>query len=198
MPKGLINEQIPEREDDAPEEAAAAAEMPEREDDEAGEGQEDLTPAMVREKLDLPPDLKEAYERVVLAGMKVMFDESTHEMSLKAMQGDGPIEERLATAIAGLMGALVEQSNKTMPPQIIIPAGIELLVAAGDFIKQSGAEPIENAQIGEAIALFIQLVLEQSGAVDPAKMQEMFQGGLGEAGAEAPPTGGLVNQVAEA
>ena len=172
---------------------------------EATEGQEAEQAApqgigAAAQSIKVPPELQEAYQKVVVAGMKVMFDEQTHEMALRAMQGDGPLEERLASAIASLMGTLVEQSNKTMPPQVIIPAGIELLVAAADFLKKSEAEPVTNEQIGEAISRFVEIVLEQSGVVDPAKMQAMLQGGLAgeEQAPPAPAAGGLVNQAAEA
>jgi hypothetical protein len=164
-----------------------------------------LTPQSVREKLELPPELKEAYERVVLAGMKVMFDPQTHEMALKAIQGEGPVEQRLAQGIAGLMGTLIDQSNQTMPPQVVIPAGIELLVAAGDYLRESGADPITDEQIGEAMAQFVQIVLEQAGA-DPTELQAMLQGGMGEGAApagempaeQAPAPKGLVNRGEEA
>jgi hypothetical protein len=205
MKNSLINKSEPEELDPAAQETPAEEEL-EQESPEADEGageavaSGDLSPEGVRNKLEIPDNLKDAYDRIVVAGMKVMFDKSTHEMALKAMQGDGPVEQRLAQGIAGLMGMLVEKSNKTMPPQLVIPAGIELLAAAADFIKQSGSEPIEDQQIGEAMALFVQLILEQSGVTDPAKMQAMLQGDFAEEGAPpaAPQPGGLINQQAEA
>lgn len=206
---GLINQQMPEDEPGEGPEHEAEESPPQEQVEDQAEGEAPagkLTPQAVREKLELPPELKDAYERVVLAGMKVMFDPQTHEMALKALEGEGPVEQRLAQGIAGLMGTLIDQSNKTMPPQVVIPAGIELLVAAGDYLRESGADPIDDQQIGEAMALFVQIVLEQAGA-DPTELQAMLQGGMGEGApeggmpSEAPPSPepkGLVNREEEA
>lgn len=147
---------------------------------EAGEGEGvpkgEMTPEAVREQnlSSMPDNLKQAYERVVLAGMKTLYSPETHEMSFKTIQGDGPIDERLGRGAAALMGLLVKESNGTMPPQIIIPAGVELLVSAGDYLKQAG-EPVTDDDIGGALAVFVQLVLEQAGADSPEKMQQMLQ-----------------------
>ena len=150
--------------------------------------------------MQLPGNLKDAYDRVVLAGMKVMFSKETNGMAMQALQGTGPIEERLGTGIAGLMGLLAKQSNGTMPPQIVIPAGIELLAAMADYLKKSGQEPINDQQIGEAMAVFVQHVLRQAGADTPEKLKEMLQQGGGgmPPGAPQSPAGGAAQAPADA
>lgn len=137
------------------------------------EGGDELTPQKVRENLSLPDDLKEAYDRVVLAGMKVMFSDETHEAATAMLQGDGPVSQRLGEAITRLMGTLYEQSNGTMPPPVLIPAATELLVAAGDYLKKAGIEPVTDQDIGEAMNVMIETLLAKFGA-DPAEMQELF------------------------
>jgi hypothetical protein len=124
--------------------------------------------------------------------MKVMFSTETHGDALAMIQGEGPVEQRLADGIVTLMGTLIERSNNTMPPGVVIPAGAELLVAAGDYLKQSETEPITDEQIGEALALFAQQMLEHAGA-DPAQLQQMLQ----PQGLDATPAGaqGLVNNA---
>jgi len=156
--------------------------------EEGGESQ-DLTPQAVRGKMNLPPELKDAYERVVLAGMKVMFDPSTHEMSMKAIQGPGPIDTRLARGVAALIGTLVKESNGTMPPPIIIPAGIELIAAAGDYLKKSGVEKVTDDDVAGAMADYVQIIFEQAGAQSPDQMRQMLQGTLGASTAAQPPAG---------
>ncbi len=190
---GLIDKQMPEQEppentpadlkEDQAEGAPEGSPANAREDSAEGRGQE-LTPEAVDAAIKMPPELQEAYQRVVIAGMKVMFDPSTHALAMKQLQGDGPISQRLGRAVAGLLATLFKESNNTMPPQVLVPAGTSLLVRAGDFLKKSG-EQITDADIGEALAVMIETVLTGFG-LDPQKVLA--------AGYQAP-QGGLVDQA---
>jgi hypothetical protein len=134
---------------------------------------EDLDTQAIKDNIKMPPELQEAYERVVIAGMKVMFSKESHKLMLDELQKEGPMGQKLGTGIAGLMLLLVKESNGTLPPEVIVPAGINLLTRAADFIRKSKIEKITNGDIGEAMEVFISTVLEKFG-VDPAKMADML------------------------
>lgn len=134
---------------------------------------EELTTEAIKQNIKMPPELQEAYERVVIAGMKVMFAKETHRIMLKEMQKPGPIAERLGNGIAGLMLLLFKESNNTMPPQVIIPAGMELLMQAVDFMRQTGMEKPTNEDIGNAIQTMITVIMQKFG-VDPGKFEQML------------------------
>lgn len=161
------------------------------EDAQEGQG-EALSPEAVASKIKMPPELQNAYERVVVAGMKVMFDKTSHQSAVQQLQGQGPVSERLGKAIAGLMVLLFKQSNQTMPPQVIIPAGTDLLVRAADFLKKSGTEQVTDQDVGEALSIMIETVLTKFG-LDPAKVLNSYDG------SQVPAQGaGLVDQAAGA
>lgn len=134
---------------------------------------DDLTPEAVKNGIKIPPELQEAYDRVVVAGMKIMFSKETHRIMLKEMQKEGPVAQRLGTGIAGLMLIMVKESNDTMPPQIIIPAGIELMMQAVDFMKKTGMANPTNEEIGQGMQIMITTILEKFG-VDPARFEQML------------------------
>jgi hypothetical protein len=161
---GLLKSQAPD------------AETPVEDKPEPQDQQGEVTPQAVRAKMTLPPQLRQAYDKVVLAGMKVMFDPSTHQQAMGMLQGEGPIDTRLAKAVAVLMGTLIKQSNNTMPPAVIIPAGIELIAAAGDFLKKGGQEPVTDDDIAGAMAEYVTIIMEQAGAKNPQDMQQMVKG----------------------
>lgn len=171
----------------AGEDAAEPPAMEQGEEQVAAEDQGgDMSPQSVRAKMNLPDNLKDAYDRVVLAGMKMMFSEETHQMAMKTLQGQGPIDERLAQGVAALMGTLITESNNTMPPAVVIPAGIELIAAAGDFLKQGGSEEaVTDDDIAGAMADYVQIIFQQAGAETPEQMQQMLQGQLS-GGGQAP------------
>jgi len=134
---------------------------------------DDLDTETIKKNINMPPELQEAYERVVIAGMKVMFSKESHKLMLDEFQKEGPLGEKLGKGIAGLMLLLVKESNGTIPPEVIVPAGINLISRAADFIRKSKLEKITNADIGDAIEIFTSTILEKFG-VDPAKMADML------------------------
>lgn len=133
------------------------------------DAEDEISPEQVRKDMKMPPELQNAYERVVVAGMKLMFSKETHKYMLKQLESDAPMSEKLGNGIAELMIALFLQSNRTMPPQVIIPAGTELVVQAADFIKKSGLAKVTNRDIGDGIQIMMSQVFRQFG-IDPDKL----------------------------
>ena len=68
---------------------------------------------------------------------------------------------------------LFQESNKTMPPEVIIPAGMELLMRAVDFLKDSGLEKVNNKDVGDAMEIMITTILKTFG-IGPEQMQQML------------------------
>ena len=134
-----------------------------------------ISPEAIKENTKMPPELQNAYERVVLAGMKIMFSEKTNQLVMKQMQGEGPVSERLGIGIAGLMATLFKESNKTMPPAVIIPAGVYLLAQAADFLKQSQIENIDDKAIGDAMQIFVETTIKMFGG-DTDKVYSILNG----------------------
>ena len=134
---------------------------------------DDINTETIKKNIKMPPELQEAYERVVIAGMKVMFSKESHKLMLDELQKEGPVGQKLGMGIAGLMLLLFKESNQTMPPQVIIPAGINLLSRAADFIRKSEIEKITNADIGEAMEVMISTILQKFG-VGPEQMEQML------------------------
>jgi hypothetical protein len=141
----------------------------------------------VKAKIQVPAELRKAYEQIILAGMKLMFDEKTHQAAMEALRGDGPIEQRLAKGVSDLMALLWQQSNQTLPPQLIIPAAVELLSEAADFLSEGGGEEtLTVEQTGEAMRLMIGMILERFG-VNKESVQSYAQGQAPAQGQGAPP-----------
>lgn len=134
---------------------------------------DDLNVETVRENIKMPPEFQESYERVVVAGMKVMFSKESHKLMLDELQKEGPVGQKLGMGVAGLMLLLFKESNQTIPPQVIVPAGVELLMQAADFIRNTKMDKITNADIGEAMEVMISTILQKFG-VGPEEMAQML------------------------
>ena len=134
---------------------------------------DDLSTKTVTDNIKMPPDLQNAYDRVVTAGMKVMFSKESHQVMLQEIQRPGPLDQRLGKGIAGLMLMLFKESNGSIPPSVIIPAGVKLLMEAVEFLRDSGLEKPTNADIGNGMEIMISTILEKFG-VPPDKMAQML------------------------
>jgi hypothetical protein len=128
-----------------------------------------ITPESVRAKMQLPPELKNAYERIVLAGKKVMYSEQTHSIMQQQLAGPGPIAQKLGVGVSRLLVMLINESKGSLPPSVLIPAGTELVAEAADFLKKSG-QPVSDQDIGEAMSVMVEDLLKTFG-MNPAKMQ---------------------------
>lgn len=127
-----------------------------------------------RSKMTIPPELKKSYDAGVKNGLLMMFSKQTREETLKFMEGGNDVPQSMADGIFSVVVFLHDQSNGTMPPQIIIPVGVELLAHAVDVAKKAGIE-VTDADVAEGMGRFIEAVLTASG-VGPEQMQKMVAG----------------------
>lgn len=133
------------------------------------DAEDGVDPKQVREQMQFPPELQDAFLRVVTAGMKLMFSKETQAETLKVLDQEGPMSQKLGEGVALVLMTLFLESNKTIPPQVIIPAGIDLVVQAADFVKQAGLAKITNKDIGDGIQVMMANVFKAFN-IDPDKV----------------------------
>jgi hypothetical protein len=134
---------------------------------------EELNAETVDQNIKMPPELQEAYDRVVIAGMKIMFNKDSHKLVLKELQRKGPLSKKLGMGIAGLLLILFKESNESMPPAVMIPAGVKLLMQAADFLRETKLEKVTNKDIGDAMEVMITTLLQKFGA-PPERLQQVL------------------------
>ena len=127
-------------------------------------------------------------DKIVLAGQRVMFDAKTHKMFLEQLDGPGTTAQKLGQGVAGLMGLLWQESRQSLPPELLIPAGMCLVAVAADFLRKGGMDVSDEDVAGGIEALVTALL--QAGGVDPDKMAELgARGGKTDGTMPAPKTG---------
>ena len=131
-------------------------------------GRSEITPESIRQNMQMPVHLQNAFDRVIAAGMKLMYGKKTHALMMQGLDSK-PAGQLLGEGVVGLMGILTEQSNNTIPPEVIIPAGIYLIAEAADFFERSGSLAVSSADIAEATQIYIYMVIQKSGG-DPDQM----------------------------
>lgn len=121
----------------------------------------------------VPPADKQSYDKIVLAGMKVLFSKETHAQMMKGVP-EAPDKLQFAVeGIIGLLGILYKESRNTMPIGPMIFAGQSLLMEALDFMEQTGMIEVTPDTLSQATQSYIETLLPKLGL--PAdKMQAML------------------------
>lgn len=168
--QGAGTQQEPPESQEQANPAEEQSEAPEQESGEHGGGKLTVTPQSVWDKLTVNDQQRQQLQRIVLAGKKVMFDQSTFHLLTDALKSDnGDLVQKLGTGITGLMALLIQESRQSIPGELVIPAGLILTAEAGQFLSDAG-EQITDRDVADAMEIFVHLVLHQTG-MDPEKMK---------------------------
>lgn len=134
----------------------------------------EITAAGVRAQMKLPKGMEGAYDKIVKAGIQLMFSPKTREQTMQFMEDSGTDPKAMGKGVSSVMALLFKESNQTLPPNLIIPAGIELLVHAAEVAKAGGLD-ISKEQMAEGMGEMVQQILVLFGAT-PEQMQKMMSG----------------------
>lgn len=137
--------------------------------------------------------LGDAYDRVVTAGMKMMYAPEAAEMIQKLIMDDEvPVANKLGEGVANLVVMMDNQGNGTMPKEILVPVGVTLLFEAADYLYEVGVDFTED-DLGKALELMINGIFIGYG-IDPDQIEKViddmgkklgFEGGDEQEAAEA-------------
>lgn len=136
----------------------------------------------------VPPNLKQAYDKIVTAGKKIMYSEKSAQLVKAELDRPAPIDQKLAHAAAGLILMLDKESKGTMPQDAAVLAGACLCLEMVDLVLQIGM-PVTEQDVRDALDTFVTLIMMKHGA-----NEEQIMGALGVPGQQpqqmqAPPQG---------
>ena len=120
----------------------------------------------IRAKIDVPPEMQDAYLRGTIAGMKMLFSDQTHDMLLEHLQKakGKSLGQVVGGAAAGALGYVMSVSKGQIPPMLTIPLGVEIALQIFEFLETSKRAAPTPDDVGEAISTMITTVM--------GKMQE--------------------------
>lgn len=159
-----------------------------------GGGKLTITPQSLQAKMHLSPQQAQQLQRIVIAGMKVMFSEQTRGLMQKTLAGPAPMAQKIGLGVAGLLGILMKESQNSIPRELLLPAGMLLIVHAAEFLDKSGAG-VGDQDVSQAIQIMTTAILHVHG-VDANKIAAIGASGkmpapMGQGGGAppmAPPT----------
>ena len=98
----------------------------------------------------VPDARKNAVEKLVMAGQKVMFDPKTHDGIMQQFDGIEAESEthKIAVGVAGLLLRLSEKAKGPLPVPALVPTAAILALDALEFLGEAGKieVTVENAK----------------------------------------------------
>jgi len=119
------------------------------------------------------PDEQMAYEKIVIAALKVVYDETTHNKIMQALQQGGTPDAALATTTASIMTELDQKSGGKVPEVVILPAAMEVLDILGELADTAGLFAVDVKVMTSAAQQLILKLMQEYG-VDPAGVQDFI------------------------
>lgn len=116
-----------------------------------------------------PPAQKDAVERIVAAGMKVMYSPDMRDDVMQAVQSQDPVPQKLAKSVVGLMLMLDSKAKGGLPPEALFPAELELLGEACEVLEAAG-QPVTMDDYNMAAQLIFVMTAKKLGATDEQVM----------------------------
>lgn len=135
----------------------------------------------------VPPDDKDTVDRVVAAGMRLMYAPETRDELASQVQRDDPVPQKLAENAVGVLLMLDQQARGGIPAAAIVPATLELLGECAEVLSAAG-EQVTQQDYNDAMRVAIVLIGRKLGA-DDGQIGEALQGRAIEPQAGAAPGG---------
>ena len=111
----------------------------------------------------MDPKQRAAFERVVLAGKKVLYSKQSADMVQGLiMDKDIPVKNKLGEGVANLLIMMDNQANGSIPKDIVIPAGVVIMFEAADYMFECGFD-ISEKDLGDALEILVYGVFDGFG-----------------------------------
>ena len=113
-----------------------------------------------------------ALDRVVAAGLKLLYSPSTRQQLMTGLTREAPPDDVLAMEMTGVMKMMIDQSKGKMPANVIAPAADILTIDLADFANKSGLMKIDAKTLLSARNKTALGVAKVSGVLDAMKGQQ--------------------------
>jgi hypothetical protein len=136
----------------------------------------------------IAPEVKDIVERVVAAGMKVMYSEDMRDDVQRALESDAPPGQKMAENVVGLI-LMLDQKSKGIPQAAIFPVAMKLLDEAADVLNSAG-QPVTQEDYSDAARRMFVLLGQKLGVPDEELMAtaEQYSGRADDEQAEQMPS----------
>lgn len=111
----------------------------------------------------MAPELREAYERVLVGAKKVMYAPDTAEAIQGIILDDSlPMKNKLGEGVANLIVMMDNKTNGTIPKDVLVPVGVSILFEAVDYMYECGIE-VTPEELSDGMEMMVYGIFEAYG-----------------------------------
>ena len=114
----------------------------------------------------------DALQKVVLAGMRMLYDPKTFPMFKQGITTKQPLGNILALQTAGLIKMLDKKANHQIPKQVIAPAAVMLLAEIAKFMNEAGLVKPTEQDVKDGIQKMLKIIMAIYSPVAAPTQQE--------------------------
>lgn len=119
------------------------------------------------------PQEQQQYEKLILAGMKMLYSEQTHQGIMKMLSdGRSNPPKALADVVTLVMVQLAKKANNKIPPVIVLPAAAELLGLVAELAHTAKLFQVDERIINAALQ---QIVANLAGKMNPDSVKRLIE-----------------------
>lgn len=114
----------------------------------------------------MDPKMKTGYQQIVVAGMRLLFDEKTHGLVMQRLQQgkqSGNVSAAIVKGTADLMAVLYKMSKQKMFMPALIPATVTLMGHIFDLAEHAGMVRVTPQIFAAATKIVTVKVLQRFG-----------------------------------
>lgn len=119
---------------------------------------------------DATPEEQEAYEKGVVAIMRVLYDSNAADGIVEGVLSAGGSPESIAKATLTLMKSIDEATGGQIPETVLAPLATEALTQIVELVEAAGVE-VGGRGIAQALQIMLLDFMTEYGA-DPAQIQQ--------------------------
>lgn len=132
----------------------------------------------------VPPEARDAVDRVVAAGQKLMYSPDMRQELQAEVQRDAPPAQKMAESVTGLLLTLDKQSQGGIPMAALFPAAMELMGEAAEVLAAAG-QPVTQTDYNEAAQQMFVMISRKLG-IDDEQIMGAAEQAAGRSSAEEP------------
>ncbi len=118
---------------------------------------------------------RDKYTKLVQAGSKIIYDQKTFsQLSEGIAESETPVED-VAKGLVAVLNMMAGKARGTIPHDVLLQAGMTLLLDALDFMEQAGLIQVDNEVLVTATQEFIEALLPTVG-LTADKMSQVLEG----------------------
>lgn len=135
------------------------------------------------------PEMRKSYDQIMVAGMRLLFDDKTHPMVdeyLEQIQRPEDVPKIMAHGIVKLLSVIQNESKQQEPLRAVGPAGTSLMAMALELMEKRNGIDVTREMLAQSVLLLKEGIFDLY-KITPQVLEQLQKRGQAGAAPQGPP-----------